>query len=190
MIARFALLIVLFAPAAAVAQVRQVHLREFLDLVEQTNLDLAANRFNITVAEAQITLARLRPDPQFNGGVASLDLTNQKLPTSTTYNLSQLVELGGKRGSRIEAATAGKSLAEAQLEDFFQQLRADATNAFIDALFARQVLERKRQTLESVERLVTATEERLRAGDVGQAAVWQVKVEAERFRGEVLSAEG
>ncbi len=197
MIRRFVFTAALSMATAAVGQAlpsvtagRPIRLKEFLGLVEQTNLGLAVNRFNVTVAEAQITLARLRPDPQLNGGIAALDLTEQRLPTSMTYNLSQLIELGGKRGSRIAAATAGRSLAEAQLEDFFQQLRADATNAFIDAVTARQVLERKRRTLESVERLVAATEQRLRAGDVGQAAVWQVKVEAERFRGEVLSAAG
>jgi outer membrane protein, heavy metal efflux system len=180
----------LAAPMLGQTAPRPIHLQEFLDLVTQTNLQLAATRFNVTVAEAQITIARLRPDPQLTAGAASLDLTEQKLPTSTTYGVSQLVEIGGKRGSRIEAATAGRTLAQAQIEDFFQQLRADATNAFIDALTARQVLERKRRTLESVQRLVAATEQRLRAGDVGQTALWQVKVEAERFHGEVLVAEG
>jgi cobalt-zinc-cadmium efflux system outer membrane protein len=190
--ARWVLIAALVSPTAAIGQTasRPIHLQEFLDLVSQTNLQLAATRFNITVADAQITLARLRPDPQLGGGIAALDLTSQNLPTATTYGLSQTIELGGKRGSRIEAAKAGRSLAEAQLEDFFQQLRADATSAFIDALTARQVLERKRRTLESVERLVAATEQRLRAGDVGQTALWQVKVEGERFRGEVFAAEG
>lgn len=190
MIARFVIIGALAAPLLAQSSPRPVHLKEYLDLVAQTNLQLAATRFNVTVAEAQITLARLRPDPELTAGVASLDLTEQKLPTSTTYGVSQLIELGGKRGSRIEAATAGRTLAQAQVEDFFQQLRVDATNAFIDALTARQILERKRRTLESVERLVAATEQRLRAGDVGETALWQVKVEAERFRGEVLTAEG
>ena len=190
MIRRLAFVVALLISSGAFGQIRQIRLHEFLDLVEKTNLDLTANRFNVDVSEAQITIARLRPDPQLSAGIAALDLTQQNLPTSLTYNLSQLVELGGKRGSRIEAATAGRSLAQAQLEDFFQQLRADATNAFVDALTAQQVLERKRRTLESVQRLVTATEQRLRAGDIGQAALWQVKVEAERFRGEVLAAEG
>jgi outer membrane protein, heavy metal efflux system len=178
------------APLAVPTQARPIHLQEFLDLVAQTNLDLAANWFNVTVADAQITLARLRPDPQATAGIAALDLTSQDLPTSTTYGLSQEIELGGKRGARIAAAQAGRSVAEAQVEDFFQQLRVDATNAFIDALTAREVLARKRRTLESVQRLVTATEERVHAGDVSETALWQVRVEAERFRGEVLTAEG
>jgi cobalt-zinc-cadmium efflux system outer membrane protein len=66
----------------------------------------------------------------------------------------------------------------------------NAANAYIDALAAHQVLERKQRTLAGAEQLVTATEQRLRAGDVSPAALWQVKVETERFRSEVFAAEG
>lgn len=169
---------------------RPLRLREYLAEVERTNLDLAASRCNLPIAEAQVVLARLFPDPQFTGGLDAYDLTDQGLPTSFVWGLSQTIELGGKRGARIAEARAGVTLAEAQLADFFETLRVSATNAFIDALAARQILDRKRRTLESVERLVAATEQRLRAGDVSPTAVWQVKVEAERFRADFVSAEG
>ena len=178
------------AGSASPPAVRTIHLRDFLAEVERSNLDLAASRFNVPVAEAQVALARLFPDPQLTAGIDALDLTDRKAPTATVYGLSQTIELGGKRGARIAEAKAGKTLAEAQLDDFFQSLRASAANAFIDALAARRVLALKRRTLEGVEKLVTATEHRLRVGDVGASALWQVNVEAERFRSEVLKAEG
>ena len=170
--------------------VRAIRLADFLADVKRSNLDLAASRFNVGVAEAQVTVAGLFPDPQLIAGIDALDLTDQKAPTATVYGLSQTIELGAKRRARIVEARAGKTLAEAQLEDFFETLRASATNAFIDALAARQILTLKRRTLEGVERLVAATEHRLRVGDVSASALWQVKVEAERFRSEVLTAEG
>ncbi len=167
---------------------RLLTLSGFLDEVKRTNLDLAARRFDIPVAEAQITIARLFPDPQASAGASPL---NEKgAPVSVSVGVSETIELGGKRGARIGEAKAGRSLAQAQLEDFFQTLRTNAANAFVDALSARQVLERKRKTLGSVETLVSATQERLRAGDVSPTALWQVKVEAERFRAEVIAAEG
>ncbi len=170
--------------------VRQIQLRGFLKEVLETNLDLAASRFGVSIAEAQLSLARLVPDPQLTAGIDSMDLTDQKLPTTTVVGLSQTIELGGKRRARVVEATAGRSLAEAQLEDLLQTVRANAAKAFVDALAARQILALKRRTLESVERLVAATEQRLRAGDVSATALAQVKVEAERFRSELVSAEG
>lgn len=172
------------------AAIRQIQLRDFLKEVLETNLDLAASRFGVSIAEAQVSLARLVPDPQLTAGIDSMDLTDQKLPTSVVYGLSQMIELGGKRRARVVEATAGRSLAEAQLEDLLQTVRANATKAFIDALAARQVLVLKRRTLQSVEKLVAATEQRLRVGDVSATALAQVMVEAERFRSEVVNAEG
>jgi len=171
----------------ATPEARPLGLRPFLAEVEKTNLDLAANRFNIPIAEAQIAIAKVFPDPEVSGGLSPLN--DQGAPLTVSVGLSQTIELGGKRGARIEEANRGKSLAEAQLEDFFQNLRVSAANAFIDALAAREALDRKRKTLESVEKLVAANEQRLRAGDIGHAALLQVKVEADRFRADVISAE-
>ncbi len=69
-------------------------------------------------------------------------------------------------------------------------LRANATNDFIDALHTRLVVERKTQTQAAFARLVAVNAERLRAGDIGQVAYLQSRVEAQRFRAEVLAAEG
>ncbi|HEX7253621.1 MAG TPA: TolC family protein [Thermoanaerobaculia bacterium] len=169
------------------AQTRTVRLRQFLDDVQRTNLDLAANRFNVPIAEAQIAVAKVFPDPEVS--LSASPLNSVGAPASFTVGVAQTVELGGKRHSRVAEATEGKSVAEAQLEDFFQTLRVSAADAFIDSLAAREILDRKRRTLESVEKLVTANEQRLRAGDIGPAALLQVKVEAERFRADVISAE-
>ena len=181
-------------PAAATAPpgtaVRQVRLQAYLDEVLRTNLDLAASRFGVSIAEAQVSLARLLPDPQLTAGIDTMDLTDQKLPTTSVVGLSQTIELGGKRRARVAEATAVRSLAEAQLEDLLQSVRSNAAKVFVDALAARQVLALKRRTLQSVETLVTATEQRLRAGDVSATALAQVKIEAERFRSELGSAEG
>lgn len=185
------LLALLVLPAAGQpTDARPLRLREYLAEVERTNLELAASRCNLPIAEAQVVLARLVPDPQLTGGLDAYDLTGQGLPTSLVWGISQTIELGGKRGARIAEARAGVTLAQAQLADLLETLRVSAANAFIDALSARQILDRKRRTLESVERLVAATEQRLRAGDVSPTALWQVKVEAERFRADFVSAEG
>ena len=188
MIVRCIVIAALALPSFGETTSRPIRLQEYLDLVGQTNLDLAASRFNVTVAEAQISVAKVIPDPSVNGGPSTVN--GLGAPVTWSLGVSETVELGGKRGARIDVAKQGKSLAQAQLDDFFQTLRVNATNAFIDALAARQVLDRKRRTLESVEKLVAATEQRLRVGDVSPTVLWQVKVEAERFRSEVITAEG
>jgi outer membrane protein, heavy metal efflux system len=163
---------------------------DFLAHVGSNNLELAAQRLNVPIAEAQIALARVFPEPVLSAGVASLDLSKNGSPTVYDVGLAQTFEIGGKRGSRIEVAKYETAQAQSDLEDFFRTLRANATNDFIDALHSRLVLERKMQTQAAFARLVAVNAERLRAGDIGQVAYLQSRVEAQRFRAEVLAAEG
>ena len=161
---------------------------EYLQAVLRGNLDLAAQRANVSVAEAQIAIARIFPDPQLTVGVSSVDVSVGS-PTLTNVSVQQTVELGGKRGARITAAKHDLSSAEAALEDFLRTLRGDASDAFIDALAKRLVLQRKRITQASLERLVAVNQERLRTGDIGEIALVQSRVEAGKSRGEVLAAQ-
>jgi cobalt-zinc-cadmium efflux system outer membrane protein len=143
----------------------------------------------VSIAAAQIAVARVLPDPVLTVGVASVDVSGKGSPTATTVGLGYTVELGGKRSARIAAAEAEHATAALELADFFRTLSATAANGFIDGLAARLVLDRKRQTFSNLEKLVAINQERLRAGDSGKVALTQSRVEAERFRGEVLRAE-
>jgi len=165
-----------------------VHFDQYLALVVRGNLDFAAQRFNVPIAEAQIAIAKIFPDPAITAGVASIDVTHVGAPTSVTAGVSQTFELGGKRGARTAVAESGYAGARADFEDALRGLRATAAGAFIDALHAGLVLDRKRQTLVSLERLVTVNQERLRAGDIGEVPLMQSRVEAQRFRSEVTGA--
>ena len=163
---------------------------EFLAQVGSTNLELAAQRLNVPIAVAQIAVARVFPEPVLSAGVGSIDISKNGSPTSYDVGLAETIEIGGKRGSRISVAQYETSQAKSDLDDFFRTLRANATNDFIDALHSRMVVERKTQTQEAFARLVSVNAERLRAGDIGQVAYLQSRVEAQRFRAEVLAAEG
>jgi outer membrane protein, heavy metal efflux system len=163
---------------------------EFLAQVGSTNLELAAQRLNVPIAEAQVAVARIFPEPVLSAGVGSIDVSKNGSPTSYDVGLSETIEIGGKRSSRISVAQYETSQAKSDLDDFFRTLRANATNDFIDALHTRMVVERKTQTQEAFARLVSVNAERLRAGDIGQVAYLQSRVEAQRFRAEVLAAEG
>lgn len=175
-------------PGAALAAGTLAY-QAFLAQVARGNLELLAQRANVSIADAQIAVARIFPDPVLTAGLASVDVSGKGAPTATTLGLSVAVELGGKRPAKIAAATADLAVAHTDLDDFLRTLRASATLAFIDGLHARLTLARKQQTLRSLEKLVAINQERQRSGDIGSVQLTQSRVEAQRFRGEVLSAE-
>jgi outer membrane protein, heavy metal efflux system len=163
--------------------------REFLTLVAQANLELSAERAKVPMTEARALAARMFPEPTLTAGIASFDVTRRGSPTAATLGVGATLELGGKRSARIASAQGLSAVARSDLEEFWRNLRADAANAWIAAASARMVFERKQQTLRNLERLVEVNQQRLAAGDIGATALMQSRVEAQRFRGDVLDAE-
>lgn len=160
----------------------------YLAQVSRSNLELTAQRFSVPIAEAQVAVARVFPDPLVTGGISQIDISGQEAPFLSTLGVTLPIELG-KRGARIGVAQAEVSVARAEFQDAMRRLGAEAATAYVNALAARLVLDRKRRTLESLERLVTVNEKRLQTGDIGEVALLQSRVESQRFRVDVLAAE-
>lgn len=161
----------------------------FLEQVRQSNLELLAQGHAVSVAEAQIAVAKVFPDPVLSGGLSQLDISGQAAPLMSTLGVTLPIELGGKRSGRVAVARSEVSVAQAELNETWQRLRAGAATAYVDALYAQLVIERKRHTLASLERLVAVNEKRVQSGDVGDVALLQSRVECQRYRADVLQAE-
>jgi cobalt-zinc-cadmium efflux system outer membrane protein len=181
-------------PAAALSDGRgpaeRVSFAGYLTQVGQGNLELAAQRSTVSVARAQIAIARVFPDPVVTAGLQQIDISGRGNPTASIVQLTVPLQIGGQRGARIALAEANGSASEADLEEFLRGLRAAAASSYVDALRARLVLDRKRRTLESLQKLESVNEQRLKSGDIGEATVLQSRVEANQSRAEVLDSEG
>jgi len=184
---------VCFMPSiAAEPQKGTITLTEYLGEVGQYNLDLAAQKYNVSIAEAQRSIAALFPDPIITAGIGSTQLNAAQRPASPTQTVASLgwtIELGGKRSARIALAEGGIRKADADLQEFLRNLRATAANAFIETLRTRLVLQRTLETSQSLRRLVAVNERRYQSGDIGRVELLQSQVEADRFVGNVASAE-
>jgi cobalt-zinc-cadmium efflux system outer membrane protein len=169
-------------------QTQEVRFKIFLQEVEKSNLDYAAQRYSVPIAEAQLTAARVFPNPTLQTGY-STDVSHEKQATAYTGGVTQTILLGGKIRARTEVAKSNLLVNAAQLEDFFRNLRATATNVYIDGLSGQLSLERKKRSLETLERLVASNQERLRAGDIGEVDLLQSRVAALQARSDFLAAQ-
>jgi cobalt-zinc-cadmium resistance protein CzcA len=162
----------------------------YLERVLASNPDLAIAHEAVAIANAQIDVAKVFPDPELSGGLASYDLSHRGNATAAGASLSIPIERGGKRGARVAVARAGVEAARRDDADAARTLRANAVNAFADALHARLVVMQKQGVLASLERLVAINDQRLAAGDVAEVAVVQSRVEARQFQADLLTALG
>lgn len=193
---RFLALALLTTSAVASAQPGEISapskltFTNYLVLVANANLGIIAQKANVTIARAQIVVARVFPDPTLTAGVAQYDFVGKDNPVASIVALNVPIVLGGKRAARIDVAETAATVVDAELEDFLRMLRAQAADAYVDSLRARLVLDRKQRTQKSLDSLVDVNKERLKAGDIGEATLIQSRVEALQAHADVLGAEG
>lgn len=181
----------LIAAAAHAQAPSPVALREYLDAVAEKNLDLQTQRETLAAARAGVSIAGVRPDPQFNGGIASKELSSANKPsaaTALTAGISWTLETGGKREARLRAARSNVKLTEANVAAYKRQLDVDAAAAFIEACRAQAVLARKESGLTAMRDIVRVNEARFKAGDIGRLEWSQSRIEADRFQADVTLA--
>jgi hypothetical protein len=135
----------------------KITFRQFMGYLQDSNISLAAQRFNIPIAQAQLKAARIYPDPTFQSGYAG-DVSDERQVTTYSGQLSETILLGGKIKARTDAATETLALSRAQLADFLRNLRVQAANAFIDGLTESLVLQRKSLALTRAQQLVEVNE--------------------------------
>jgi outer membrane protein, heavy metal efflux system len=160
------------------------------------NLSLIAERLNLTIADAAITTARLRPNPVLSGGANSLDWlgtgfneVNGAGPPEYAARVDFPFERGGKRALRTSVATTAKTVAEAQLADAIRRLRLDVTIAAVDVLEAKAKLRLARENLDALDQLVYLNERRLTSGAIAPLEATRSRVAMLQYRGSVKAAE-
>jgi len=162
---------------------------DYVNEVLRSNLGLSVQRANIALSQAAVTGAAVTPDWSVDFGFPTVDLSGQGNPINFSTGLNVPFELGGKRGHRVRAAKADLATTNSDYDDAVRQLRATATNAFIDALSARDILQSKNKSLGQFDRIVSVNEERTRVGDIGEIELVQSRVERDQFKADVITAQ-
>jgi cobalt-zinc-cadmium efflux system outer membrane protein len=159
------------------------------------NLNLLAERYNISVADARIITAKLRPNPVLSLGVDYVDFLGQFSPDKnvgpTEWNVRTdfVLERGGKRERRIEVAQAQKEVSQLQLLNTTRVLVLDVQNAFVDVLQAKDNLTLARENLKAFQSIVAVNTDRVRAGDLAKVELVRTQVAALQFQSAVRQAE-
>lgn len=169
------------------------------DAVRQSlerNLSLLAERYNLSVADARIVQARLRPNPVFTGGVdyqdwlgTGFNQINQAGPPEYNLRLDYVLERGGKRERRVEVAENAKSVAQLQLLNTTRQLVLDVQNAFVDVQAAKESVKLAQENLQALNGVVDINSARVRAGDLSQVELIRSRLAALQFRNQVRTSE-
>lgn len=172
-----------------VFQKKNMDYLSYIGTVGKQNAAYAAERFNLSMAEAEIQTAKIFPDPELSFSGADNGQRRMNMGYGFGSELSWTLELGGKRKARIDLAKNEMQLATLLLEDYFRNLRADATIAFLTGLQNHMLLQVQYDSYQQVKQLAASDSIRHKLGAISLVDARQSKLEAGIMLNEVYSAE-
>ena len=160
------------------------------------NADVALARSAAAAAQADVLAADHAPFPILSVKVSSIDLQNgigegsllgdkridKGIGVDWTY------ERGNKRALRTQAAQRSASAAEADLQDVQLQQLLAASNAFFDLSAAQDRVIQVEAIAAGTAQIAATAARRVSAGDLARQDALRLEIEAERAKGEVLTA--
>ncbi|KJK03022.1 type I secretion protein TolC [Pseudomonas sp. 21] len=166
-------------------------MEDALQAAASGNPELAASGREIGIAQGLREQAGLLRNPTLSWEQEGTDSRNR----TATIGISQPLELGGKRGARVELAERGQAVAALSLQARRNQLRGEVIAAFYTSLRAQERERLAQQSVELAQRGVTAAEGRVRAGKAApleanraQVQLAEVRLEQDRARRERADA--
>jgi cobalt-zinc-cadmium efflux system outer membrane protein len=162
-----------------------------LALSTRANPQLSGARHELEAIEGTVMQANLRPNPVLGVGIED----TRRNTRETTVQISQPIELGGKRQRRVEAAERGRDAATADLRTRQTDITAGVTLAFNDVLTAQERVRLAQEALDVAARVTTTVAKRVQAGKVSpvdetraRVAEANVRLEALKVNGELATA--
>lgn len=155
-----------------------ITLRKAVSLALMHNQELEAFSLERRVREARALQTGLLPNPNLEFIVEDA-IGSGKFSgfggSQTTLQLSQLVELGGKRAARLRTENLSTKLADWDYETKRMDVLTAVTKAFIDALKGQQKVSLTNELVQLGEKFLAAVSERVKAGK--RAEIEKVKAE-------------
>ena len=162
---------------------------DYLSMVGQKNLNYAAEKFNVNLADANIENAKVFPDPVIGFGWFDNGMRRMGMGYGFNSRLETTLEMGGKRRSRIDLANSEKELTNYLLLNYFRNLRADATLFYLTALKNESLLDVIFSSYQTMHRLATSDSIRYKLGSITEIDARQSNVEAGFMLNNVFQSE-
>ena len=180
----------LTAPAqtAGATRERTIDYKSYMEMVLKENIGYAAEKLNVSAADANIKAAQIFNDPELSVEYADNDDRRMEMGRSYSAELSKTFSFG-VRSANIDLARSEKELNEALLDDYLRNLQAEATLAWLDALKQGELYKVKENSYQSIRQLAEGDSLRHSLGKITHTDALQSRLEAGMVYNEFISAQ-
>jgi outer membrane protein, heavy metal efflux system len=185
----------------ALAQAQGLTWEQLRDRFQANNPTLRAAQISIDESRAQEITAYLRPNPDLTGSVDQINpFSTQTLPNGgqgayapfayafPAGSLSYLHERRNKRELRRESAQKETEITLAQYADQERSLLFNLRTAFVQTLQQKAILDLTRENLVYYNRLLTVSNDRLKAGDIAKVDYQRLELQRVQYETDVQTA--
>jgi len=173
----------------AITAQRILTYEEYIKNVQEKNVEYIVEKHNVSIAEANAMAAKVMPDPELSFGYENSQDQTVKMGQVYATELGYTLELGGKRRARIAVAKSEKQMTEALVQDFFRNLRADATLCYLETLKQKQIVALAWSSSQSMKDLARADSLRYVHGEIAEVDAMQSRLEATNLMTDYFQAE-
>jgi outer membrane protein, heavy metal efflux system len=132
------------------------------ELALRSNADLAVAARELQATEGAVIQGGARPNPE----LAFLQEDLRRETRTSTLQLNQLIELGGKRSARLDAAERGRDIATVELDVRRAEIRALVAANFFDVLSAQERVRLAQEVATLAKRATDVAVKRVASGKV------------------------
>jgi cobalt-zinc-cadmium efflux system outer membrane protein len=178
------------APEQAIVASKPLRLsvNDALGLFLSQNLDVLIAKYGIEYTKGHEVTARLFPNPLVSIGTQSSYTQGRTLSNSGQLftQVSQLFELAGKRGYRIESAGFGTQSAEAAFEDAVRQLGFTVKDTYYRIQLAQRRLVLAEENRERFSRILAINTIRFNKGYIAEVDLIRIRLQMVDFHSQVI----
>ncbi len=155
-----------------------------LELAYNANPEIAIARREVEAIEGTVQQAGLIPNPE----LSTLVEDTKRETRTTTVQINQVIELGGKRGARISAAERGRDFALMELTAKQADIRAKVISAFYDVLVGQERIRLAEGSVELAKRATLIASRRVMSGKISPVEETRARVAEAGVRVELAQA--
>ncbi|MGR3174738.1 MAG: TolC family protein [Candidatus Scalindua sp.] len=169
---------------------KTVNLKECITIAFENNLQLAAERKRLDLAEAErIKASLLLPaNPKLGSETGARESSSTGRDTDYTIALSQEFEVFGQRRKRIRVAEKNIERVRFEIHDVERIIISSVKLAFYEVLTSLEIAKLRESVKDIFERLWDATRERYKAGAISALELNSIKIKYGLARQQLLVA--
>ncbi|MDR0437268.1 MAG: TolC family protein [Bacteroidales bacterium] len=185
--------------SAQVSDTLKLTPKQVEDLFIKQNLELLAERLSIDIADAAIAQARLWENPELTIGDVNFWASEERrdgedIPplfgnfgrnTQFTVELSQMIQMGGKRRKLIRLEQTSKDIAIAEFEDVLRNLKLELQTSVNELIYVQAFMNVLNRELELLTQVVESHRRQAAQGNIARTELLRFESALQEVESEI-----